>query len=223
MAAASLRLCGIDFRGRTRKPRRYASWDAPQPAWSAFRESSFGVGSLDVLNATHAKYAWHRDACGAAAAPYYDLDAAGCATPKDDGGAPHVAIDAVVLSRAHRASAACAAARRAPPPVTPFPRRAQTPKPRYPVPASERERDAAARRTVELSIVAALVGTAASFLLGVAAAVFGQGRRPSKCRRASVETVTLVDKKRFSPVSVFAPIDDDEAVLPTAAAGGEMI
>ena len=34
-----------------------------QPEWSAFRESSFGVGDLTVMNATHAFYGWHRHAC----------------------------------------------------------------------------------------------------------------------------------------------------------------
>lgn len=33
------------------------------PEWSAFRESSFGVGGLTVVNSTHAFYAWHRHAC----------------------------------------------------------------------------------------------------------------------------------------------------------------
>jgi hypothetical protein len=34
------------------------------PLWSAFRESSFGVGSLVFENATAAEYSWHRHACG---------------------------------------------------------------------------------------------------------------------------------------------------------------
>ena len=89
-----------------------AAWVAPHPPWSAFRESSFGVGALDIVNATHASYAWHRDACGAATAPHYDLAANDCATPHDAGGAPHVAIDAIVLRRDLRASPSCAALRR---------------------------------------------------------------------------------------------------------------
>ena len=32
-----------------------------QPAWSAYREASFGHGILSILNATHARWAWHRD------------------------------------------------------------------------------------------------------------------------------------------------------------------
>lgn len=35
----------------------------PSPDWSAFRESSFGIGTLKVVNATHARLHWHRTAC----------------------------------------------------------------------------------------------------------------------------------------------------------------
>ncbi|XP_078436279.1 purple acid phosphatase 2-like [Wolffia australiana] len=33
----------------------------PQPAYSAFRESSFGHAILDIKNRTHARYSWHRN------------------------------------------------------------------------------------------------------------------------------------------------------------------
>lgn len=39
-----------------------------QPAWSAYRESSFGHGTLDVINATHALWNWHRNQDGNAVA-----------------------------------------------------------------------------------------------------------------------------------------------------------
>lgn len=32
-----------------------------QPAWSAYREPSFGHGTLDILNGTHALWKWHRN------------------------------------------------------------------------------------------------------------------------------------------------------------------
>jgi hypothetical protein len=32
-----------------------------QPAWSAFREASFGHGQLEIINSTHAHWAWHRN------------------------------------------------------------------------------------------------------------------------------------------------------------------
>lgn len=35
-------------------------WDR-QPDWSAFRESSFGHGILEVVNSTHALWTWHRN------------------------------------------------------------------------------------------------------------------------------------------------------------------
>ncbi|KAJ0234783.1 Purple acid phosphatase 23 [Hirschfeldia incana] len=35
-------------------------WDR-QPDWSAFRESSFGHGILEVMNSTHALWTWHRN------------------------------------------------------------------------------------------------------------------------------------------------------------------
>jgi len=41
----------------------YVPWDPSQPSWSAFRESSFGVGRLDIHNGTHLKYLWRRHAC----------------------------------------------------------------------------------------------------------------------------------------------------------------
>jgi len=41
-------------------------WRTPQPAWSAFREASFGGGLLSVINATHAEWEWRRVACVAA-------------------------------------------------------------------------------------------------------------------------------------------------------------
>ncbi|WOH16209.1 hypothetical protein DCAR_0935758 [Daucus carota subsp. sativus] len=35
-------------------------WDR-QPEWSAYRESSFGHGSLEVMNSTYALWTWHRN------------------------------------------------------------------------------------------------------------------------------------------------------------------
>lgn len=36
----------------------------PQPAYSAYREASFGHGTLDIKNRTHAYFAWHRNQDG---------------------------------------------------------------------------------------------------------------------------------------------------------------
>lgn len=37
------------------------TYDEPQPEWSAYREASFGSGTLDLLNVTHALWRWHRN------------------------------------------------------------------------------------------------------------------------------------------------------------------
>lgn len=40
----------------------------PSPEWSVFREASFGHGTLDVLNSTHAFWRWVRNQDGEAVA-----------------------------------------------------------------------------------------------------------------------------------------------------------
>jgi len=44
-------------------------WLHPAPDWSAFREGSFGVGGLTLINATHAIFNWSRTACETQYAP----------------------------------------------------------------------------------------------------------------------------------------------------------
>jgi hypothetical protein len=34
----------------------------PQPAWSLFRQASYGFGEMNVMNATHALWQWHQNA-----------------------------------------------------------------------------------------------------------------------------------------------------------------
>merc|ERR1719223_2656412 len=36
----------------------------PQPHWSAFREGSYGHGTVEVFNGTHAVWRWHRNQDG---------------------------------------------------------------------------------------------------------------------------------------------------------------
>ena len=38
-----------------------ATWSSPQPAWSAFRQASYGHGELEVPNATHMHWTWHQN------------------------------------------------------------------------------------------------------------------------------------------------------------------
>ncbi|KAM7255123.1 hypothetical protein ACFE04_020364 [Oxalis oulophora] len=40
------------------------SMTEPQPAYSAYREASFGHAMLSIKNRTHAYYAWHRNQDG---------------------------------------------------------------------------------------------------------------------------------------------------------------
>jgi acid phosphatase type 7 len=37
----------------------YTTWNAPQPAWSVFRNASWGHGRWTVLNRTHSEWSWH--------------------------------------------------------------------------------------------------------------------------------------------------------------------
>ncbi|KAK9917889.1 hypothetical protein WJX75_009307 [Coccomyxa subellipsoidea] len=50
---------GATVQQRATNPKGYC-W-AEQPPWSAYRESSFGHGTLDVINATHALWHWLRN------------------------------------------------------------------------------------------------------------------------------------------------------------------
>lgn len=60
-------------------------WVTPQPSWSVFREASFGVGKLDVVNQTHAKLGWFRNACQNSALPDQIDWSPDCATTGDNG------------------------------------------------------------------------------------------------------------------------------------------
>lgn len=84
----------------------YAGWrmqsDTPDgaPLWSAFREASFGVGNLDVLNDTHASYSWHRHACGSSIPGMAGMDfSATCVTPGDQSAQAMLTVDSGWISR----------------------------------------------------------------------------------------------------------------------------
>lgn len=38
-----------------------SDWQSPQPAWSAFRQASYGHGELEVVNATALHWTWHQN------------------------------------------------------------------------------------------------------------------------------------------------------------------
>ncbi len=55
------------------------------PVWSAFRESSFGIGGFEIFNSTHAYFSWHRNACGSdSESTYYMNFSTSCVTPGDN-------------------------------------------------------------------------------------------------------------------------------------------
>jgi hypothetical protein len=39
----------------------YTSWNNPQPAWSNFRNATWGHGRWVVLNKTHSSWTWHQN------------------------------------------------------------------------------------------------------------------------------------------------------------------
>jgi len=90
-----------------------------QGGWSAFRESSFGVAGLTIVNATHASYSWNRHSCDSGAglaglsssgitgpkpattANNYRVNftAASCATANDNGGYKMIVSDKAWIIR----------------------------------------------------------------------------------------------------------------------------
>lgn len=38
-----------------------SGWVEPQPAWSAYRQASYGFGELYAANATHMHWSWHQN------------------------------------------------------------------------------------------------------------------------------------------------------------------
>jgi acid phosphatase type 7 len=60
--------------------------DANSTGWSAFREASFGVGGLEIVNSTHAFFSWHRHACGSSSSQYYyqNFSYQTCMSPEDN-------------------------------------------------------------------------------------------------------------------------------------------
>jgi acid phosphatase type 7 len=60
--------------------------DSNTTTWSAFREASFGVGGLDIVNSTHAFFSWHRHACGSSSSLFYyqNFSSQTCMSPDDN-------------------------------------------------------------------------------------------------------------------------------------------
>ena len=83
----------------------YIPWVHPQPLYSAFREGSFGTGSLRLINATHAFYNWSRSACEAPTGDEHVTFSSSCVSSSskygvtDNAEHPLVASDAVWIVR----------------------------------------------------------------------------------------------------------------------------
>ena len=63
----------------------YVPWRDPQPSWSAFRESSFGAGQINVISAQLMQFQWHRHACGSSSSAALKMNFSdSCVTPGDN-------------------------------------------------------------------------------------------------------------------------------------------
>lgn len=79
----------------------YTDWKTA-PEWSAFRESSFGVGELLIENSTHIKYSWHRHACqsNSPGSPDYNMDFnETCMTYDDTSAQAMITTDTIYITR----------------------------------------------------------------------------------------------------------------------------
>ena len=79
-------------------------WIEPQPGFSAFREGSFGAGSLLIHNDTHATWEWRRTTCVAnttASNSYFERsgDASTCRTIPDVSAQAMEPVDIAILRR----------------------------------------------------------------------------------------------------------------------------
>lgn len=91
---------GGNYEGATHVWWNNSDTETGSPEWSAFREGSFGVGGLVILNATHLEYSWHRHACGSDQPGSYAMNFSDdCVTPKDNSAQRMLTSDVVVLSR----------------------------------------------------------------------------------------------------------------------------
>ena len=83
--------------------------DVTDGGFSAFREASFGVAGLNILNETHAYYSWHRHTCDqklnlaqenlTPANDYGFNTSIHCATKNDNGGFAMVTVDELFIVR----------------------------------------------------------------------------------------------------------------------------
>ena len=80
----------------------FVPWITPKAPWSAFREASFGVASLNIISASQANYTWHRHACGSISpgSPNFNQNfSTSCVTPLDNSANVMRSVDSFILTR----------------------------------------------------------------------------------------------------------------------------
>jgi len=80
------------------------AWIDPKPAWSAFRQASWGFGFLTVMNGSHAAWEWSRVGCGMnlggdGSVRFYPSGGKNCSTTGDNSTDKYEAFDRVMFSR----------------------------------------------------------------------------------------------------------------------------
>lgn len=77
----------------------YIPWRKAE-TWTAFREASFGVAELVVLNETMAKLSWHRHSCGSASPATQHMNFSdACVTPGDNSEQKMLTVDTSFVLR----------------------------------------------------------------------------------------------------------------------------
>lgn len=70
------------------------------PEWSAFREASFGVADLTILNDTHMSFTWLRHACESDSDESLHMNFSdSCVTPGDDSPMNMLTSDSIMIIR----------------------------------------------------------------------------------------------------------------------------
>ena len=79
----------------------YTPWRVPADAWSDFREASFGVAGLKIIDDNTAEYTWHRHACGSSngATEYQNITDGACVTPGDNSPLKMITVDTYTFIR----------------------------------------------------------------------------------------------------------------------------
>jgi hypothetical protein len=81
-----------------------ATHTQPQ-SWSEFREASFGIGGLQILDSITANYSWHRHACSSDDASSYNMNFSEyCSSPTDTSSLKFLTSDSILIKRPSKSS-----------------------------------------------------------------------------------------------------------------------